>query len=132
MSKKTFNATDNLISLANRTTEEQREIAILGGIKSGEVRRNKRDLRRALETILETDITLPDGTVKSGAEAIAYSLFEKALKGDTRAFEIIRDTCAQKVPDKFLISEINPEIAEEVEQLVSEIGEECRRELNDE
>ena len=115
---KKFDGTENLISLANRTTEEQREIAVLGGIKSGEVRRNKRDLRKALETILESDITLPDGTVKSGAEAIAYSLFEKALKGDSRAFEIIRDTCAQKVPDRLQITEIDSDVIEEVEQLV--------------
>ena len=43
----------NLISLADRTTEEKREIAIKGGIASGIARREKATLKKTLEMALE-------------------------------------------------------------------------------
>ena len=43
----------NLISLADRTTEEKREIAIKGGIASGIARREKATLKKTLEKALE-------------------------------------------------------------------------------
>lgn len=57
---------DNLIPQSERTKEEQREIARQGGIASGEARRRKRDLRQALEMLLEKDFTGKDGTTLSG------------------------------------------------------------------
>lgn len=45
---------DNLISLADRTTEEKRKIAIMGGKASGEARREKATLKKTLEQLLDT------------------------------------------------------------------------------
>ena len=45
---------ENLVSFATRTTDEQREIAKKGGIKSGQVRREQGMLRKAIETALLT------------------------------------------------------------------------------
>lgn len=81
------------------------EEAKKGAQKSAEARRKKRDLRQALEILLETDIKNKNGEVKSGAEAIAIAQFQKALKGDTRAFEVIRDTAGQGVAQK--VEQIN-------------------------
>lgn len=44
---------DNLVSLADRTTEEQREIARMGGIASGKVRQEKAQLKKELEMLLK-------------------------------------------------------------------------------
>jgi len=46
-------ARKDLISLADRTTKEQQEIARAGGKKSGEARRAKRDLKERLKLGLE-------------------------------------------------------------------------------
>lgn len=84
----------------DRTTEEQREIARSGGIASGEARRKKRDIRLALEMLLEKEFKDRSGNTVTGAEAIAAKQFEKAMKGDTKAFEVVRDTAGQKPTDK--------------------------------
>ena len=79
----------------SRTTEEQQEIARQGGIASGEARRAKRDLRQALEILLEKEYKDKNGNSLTGTEAITAKLFEQAMKGNIRAFETIRSTCGQ-------------------------------------
>ena len=44
---------ENLVSLADRTTEEKREIAIKGGIASGKARREKATMKKTLEMLLD-------------------------------------------------------------------------------
>lgn len=78
------------------TVEEQKK----GGRASGEARRRKRDIRLALEALLEKDYTDRGGKTVSGAELIALKQMEKAVKGDTKAFEVVRDTVGQKPVDK--------------------------------
>lgn len=67
-----------------------------GGKASAEARRRKRDLRNALEILLEKDIETANGNVVSGAEAITARLFREALSGNVKAFEVLRDTVGQK------------------------------------
>lgn len=73
------------------TLDEQKK----GGIASGEARRRKRDLRLALEMLLEKDFTDKNGKTLSGTEAITTKLFEQAMKGNVKAFETIRSTVGQ-------------------------------------
>lgn len=94
----------NLIPNSERSPSELRAQTQKGGIASGEARRRKRDLRKALETLLEKDYTDTDGTVMAMAEALALKQIEKALKGDTKAFEVVRDTVGQKPTEKVEIS----------------------------
>ena len=82
---------ENLVSLGDRTTEEQREIARQGGIKSGEVRRARKTLKETLLLMLEEGNTQND---------ITLALLQKALNGDTKAYEVIRDTVGEKPTDK--------------------------------
>jgi hypothetical protein len=96
------------------THEEQKK----GGIKSGEARRRKRDIRLALEALLEKDVTDKAGNVLSGAEAIALKQMQKALKGDTRAFEVVRDTSGQAIVQKVMVAEVSQEVINEVEKMV--------------
>ena len=99
---------ENLVSLADRTTSEKREIATKGGLASGKARRNKKILRDCIDYLLEReDKTMLDneGNPMSGAEQLAYNLFIKAL-GETdtakaaKAFEVLRDTAGQKPVEK--------------------------------
>ena len=46
-----------LIPMNKRTKQEQKKIATMGGIKSGQVRRQKRDMRQLCHEILDTTIT---------------------------------------------------------------------------
>lgn len=84
------------------------EEAKKGGINSGKARRAKRDLRKALETLLEKDFKDKSGNDITGTEAIATKLFEQAMKGNVKAFETLRDTVGQKPVDK--IEHLNTDI----------------------
>lgn len=67
-----------------------------GGIKSGESKRKNKDLRYALECLMEKEY--PDkktGKKVSGTDAMAVAIFRKALEGDVKAFHEIRDTLGQ-------------------------------------
>ena len=110
-------------SFDERTAEEQRKIAKMGGIASGEARRRKRDIKAALDLLLEKEFKGKDGELISGAEAIAMKQFEKALKGDTRAFETVRDTAGQKPVDKIMVAEVEQETIDEIEALVASYDE---------
>lgn len=109
---------NNLIPFDERTEEEQRHIATQGGIASGEARRRKKLLRECLEELLDKDITDKSGNTMTGAEAMAVKVFQQALKGDLKAFEIVRDTAGQKVPDKIVIAEVDQSVIDEVEGIV--------------
>lgn len=107
----------NLIPEAHKLTVEEQSA---GGKASGEARAARRDLRKALEALLDKEFSSKDGTTLSGAEAIALKQMEKALKGDTRAFEVVRDTAGQKPVDKVMIAEVSQEVIDEVEKAVFE------------
>ena len=98
---------DNLIPFNERTEEEQRKIARMGGIASGESRRRKKTLKDELIMLLETD---------NNNNKISTALLKKALSGDIQAFTTIRDTIGEKPTDKIeqeLISTIRVDIDEE-------------------
>lgn len=76
------------------------EEAKKGGINSGKARRAKRDLRKALEMLLEKNFKDKNGNEVTGTEAITAKLFEQAMKGNVKAFETLRDTVGQKPVEK--------------------------------
>lgn len=47
---------ENLVSLADRTKEEQREIAVQGGIASGQARARKKSLREKAQLLMSLSI----------------------------------------------------------------------------
>ena len=71
-------------NLQVRSPAEARKLGTKGGIASGIARRAKRDLREHMQALLDGDRNGITGT-----EALALSLFEKALSGDVRAFEAV-------------------------------------------
>ena len=108
----------NLKPLGERTKEEQREIQQKGGIASGEARRRKKDLRLALEMLLEKDYSDKNGNTVSGTEAISVKLFEQAMKGNVKAYETIRATVGQDPVQKVQVAEVSQEVIGELEKIV--------------
>lgn len=62
--------------------------------------KNAKTFRDMLEILLEKEITNKAGEKATTQEAISISLIKKAMSGDVRAFEVIRDTIGQKPQDK--------------------------------
>lgn len=85
----------NLIPQSERTKEEQREIARMGGIASGKARRERKTLKEELLLLLSQGDT---------QEKISLSLIKQALDGNTKAFEIIRDTVGEKPKEEIDLS----------------------------
>lgn len=111
------NGHDNLIPANKRTKDEARENARKGGIKSGEARRRKRDMRQCFESMFKT--AAPDkikkGIEKQGLdipddlnlyEALTYSMYMKAMSGDSRMVSLIMDVMGEKNSDRLKEKEL--------------------------
>lgn len=81
----------NLIPVTKRTPREQREISSKGGKASAEAKKARKTLKETLLLMLEEGNTQND---------ITLALLQKALNGDTKAYEVIRDTVGEKPTDK--------------------------------
>jgi hypothetical protein len=115
----------NLKSNRERTEENVREITRKGGIASGKARRDKKNLRLALEALLEKRAVDPDtGRKMTGAELITLKLYEQAVQGNVKAFEVLRDSIGQKPIEKVMLAEVDQTVIDEVESAVYDDGEE--------
>lgn len=94
------------------------EEASKGGIASGKARAEKRNLRKALEMLLEKEWKDKRGNSLTGTEAISAKLFEQAMKGNIKAFETIRSTVGQDPVQKVMIAEVDQDVIDEVERAV--------------
>ena len=105
-------------NLRTPSTDEARSMGKKGGIASGKARREKKMFRETLETILfmpmKTGESMDVEKIQNFAsikgqnisvqEAIMIAQVQKAMKGDTRAAEYIRDTVGQKPTDNMNMS----------------------------
>ena len=110
----------NLIPQAHELTLDE---ASKGGKASAEARRKKRDLRLALETLLEGSVKVVDKStgaerLVTGTEAITTKLFEQAMKGNVKAFKTIRETVGQDPVQKIEVAQTDPAVVKEVEDRV--------------
>lgn len=104
-------------NLTHKLTKEERA---RGAESTHNARREKKQLKEAFQVLLDTDITDKNGKVLSGNEALALKAFQAALKGDWKAWELVRDTSGQKPVDKVMVSEVEPDVINEVERIVAE------------
>lgn len=74
-----------------KSTEEARIKGRNGGIRSGEVRKARKTLKEELLLLLAEGDTQKN---------ITLALLTKAMKGDTKAFEVLRDSIGEKCADK--------------------------------
>ena len=82
---------ENLIPFNQRTESEVRAIAANGGRKSGESRRARKTLKEELLLLLSEGDT---------QKSVSVALLQKAMDGDVKAFEVVRDTIGEKPVDK--------------------------------
>lgn len=96
------NNEQNLVPFDKRTEEEQRKIASSGGVASGKARRRKRDMKKAMQMILDLPATGQaeqflqtlgiDERDRTNQTAMLLAIAMKAMSGDVRAAEFVRDT----------------------------------------
>lgn len=108
----------NLIPQSKKSPEERSKIAKMGGIASGEAKRKKKTFREAMEAILASEVLDKNGNKIDLLTSISAKQIEKANKGDTKAFEVIRDTIGQKPVEKVEITEWDTKIAGDIEAYV--------------
>lgn len=99
----------NLVPVNTRSKEEQRKLRSKAGKKSGEVRRKRKQLREELLALLSAGNTQKN---------ISLALIDQALNGNVKAFETIRDTIGEKPVEKVVMSEVDPNVISEVEEMV--------------
>ena len=108
----------NLISQSERPIEERRRIASMGGKARGEQKKRQKTFREAMEAILAKEVLDKNGNKIDLLTAISAKQVEKASKGDTKAFEVVRDTIGQKPVERVEITEWDTKIAGEIEAYV--------------
>lgn len=99
------------------TVSEQRA----GGRASGKARREKKQLRECLEELLSASVSMADGRQVDGATAISMKLFQNALNGDVKSFQVLRDTIGQMPVQKVETVTISPEAYERVNKILDGI-----------
>lgn len=82
----------------------------------------KKTFREEFEAELAAAITDGKGQQTTVKNAITKMAVQKALKGDLRALEFIRDTIGEKPIENILISEVDPDVVREVEAVVRDSG----------
>lgn len=98
-----------------------REEAKKGGINSGKARREKADLRRQMQIWLESDVTTDKhGNPMSGAQLMAAIAAREAAKGNSKFWELIRDTAGFKPVDKVMVADVDPAVIDDIERIVNE------------
>lgn len=96
-----------------------------GGKRSGEVRREKADLRRVIQTWLESQATTDkNGNPMTGAELMAMVAVKEMSKGSARHWELLRDTAGFKPVDKVMIADVDQAVIDEVESAVRDAASE--------
>ena len=99
----------NFVSMDKRSKDEVKRIASKGGKRSGESRRKRKALREELLALLSAGNTQKN---------ISLALIDQALNGNVKAFETIRDTIGEKPVEKVVMSEVDPNVISEVEEMV--------------
>ena len=94
------------------------ERASEAGKKSAESRLARKTLREELLHLLESDVVDKKGNTKQAQVAMSAALIKQAISGNTKAFEIIRDTIGEKPVDKVMIADVDPAVIDEVERAV--------------
>ena len=101
------------------TDERAREAGKLSGI----ARKEKGDLRRLCQLWMEEEVaTGKDGEKITGGQMMVRVAVKEVAKGNSKFWELLRDTAGFKPIDKVMMAEVDPGVIDEVEQMVKEAG----------
>ena len=91
----------NSANLKRSSPTEARINGRKGGMASVKARQRKKSLKEAVLAVLEAVRENPEtGTEENGFEAVAASLYLKAVGGDVSAINSLRDLIGEKPKDK--------------------------------
>ena len=90
------------------SASRQREIASMGGKKAQEKKRQQKTFREMFNSFASGKVTMPEIKRKlqslgiqeeemTNKTAMMISMYDEAIKGNTKAFEIVRDTMGEKL-----------------------------------
>lgn len=107
---------ENLVPCNQRSKEEASELGRKGGVASGKARQKKRLMKDLVIEMLNSKIWSDELKAKilnvfpemedekmQVQTAMIASQIQKAMKGDTKAFEVMRDTAGQKPVEQQVI-----------------------------
>lgn len=80
--------------------EQARERGRKGGIRSAQVKKERKTLREELLALLQITSKDSEGREHTQQEHISAALIKEARNGNVRAFETIRDTIGEKAPER--------------------------------
>ena len=87
-------------------------------------RKERGDLRRLCQLWMEEEVgTGKDGEKITGGQMMVRVAVKEVAKGNPKFWELLRDTAGFKPVDKVMVSEVDPGVIDEVEQMVKEAGE---------
>ena len=114
----------NLKPFNSLTEKEQREITSKGGKASAKKRKQNKTFKEIINKFLDGQVSderlkqqmiefgFADKEVSNKSCAV-FALWKEAIKGNTKAFELLRDTIGEKPQDKVNISgEVNNPFSE--------------------
>lgn len=108
----------NLIPNEQRTPTERRENARKAGKASGEARRKRKAMREAFEELLQRQYTDREGRETDGITALTTRVYQKALDGDMKAVQFIRDTVGEMPVQRVQVDTIDPQVRAEMDELL--------------
>ena len=124
-------AKEDLIPMSMRSKEEVKAIASKGGKNSGKSRRRKKATRdialafgkeeapvQVVAKLIQLGM-LEEGESCSMDEALMLAQYGKALSGNTKAAEFVRDTSGQKPKDEI---EVSTKSSKNLDDIMSQIG----------
>lgn len=111
----TKDTTSNLISFTARTEEERRAIAVKAGKASGRKRQEQKQFKELFNLLLSMKVIDEEAidyleklgfkkNERTNKALLAVTTYQKALKGDMKAFELIRDTIGEMQKNEIEIS----------------------------
>jgi len=117
---------EDIIQHQVRTAEEAQKLGALGGKKSGEVRRKKRDAKMLISALLESQAPetlkkglqklFPEIEPKTIEECMNLSMVKHVVKGNVQAYNALLDRVDGKPNQPFEgeVKNININIAKEI------------------
>ena len=111
---------ENLIPTNKRSKDEVRRNARKGGIKSGQVRREKADFKRKCQIWMDETVVAHDenGKPLTGSELMIAVAARGIMDGSPEFWKIMRDTAGYKPVDKVMVAEVEQDTINEVESMV--------------
>ena len=117
------NPNGNPQNLKTLSSKEARKNGAKGGRKSQQVQRKRKAMREQMEMLLS--LPLKDTNIKAKFEslgidtsemnnqmALIFATYQKALKGDAQAMNIIRELVGERVQEFSVVTTVDPKVKE--------------------